>query len=83
MNGSGHKHISDLIPLLIHDEQFAAKAIYDFSITVTEMFRDPDFYRAVRQSVVPYLRTFPFLRFGSRLHYWGRSPIGGVVVAIA
>jgi chemotaxis protein methyltransferase CheR len=59
---SEYKHISDLIPLLLHDEQFAHKAIYDFSITVTEMFRDPDFYRAVRGKVAPYLKTYPFIK---------------------
>lgn len=59
---SGHKRLSDLIPLLLHDEDFAAKAIYDFSITVTEMFRDPDFYRAVREKVAPYLQTYPFIK---------------------
>lgn len=60
--GSGHKRLSDLIPLLLHDEVFAEKAIYQFSITVTEMFRDPDFYKAVRQTVTPYLQTYPFLK---------------------
>jgi chemotaxis protein methyltransferase CheR len=59
---SGHKRLSDLIPLLLHDEDFANKAIYDFSITVTEMFRDPDFYRSVRQVVAPYLKTYPFIK---------------------
>jgi len=59
---SGCQHLSDLIPLLLHDEVFAQKAIYDFSITVTEMFRDPDFYRAVRQTVTPYLQTYPFIK---------------------
>jgi chemotaxis protein methyltransferase CheR len=59
---SGCQHISDLIPLFLHDEQFASKAIDEFSITVTEMFRDPDFYRVVRQTVVPYLGTFPFIK---------------------
>ena len=59
---SGYKQLSDLIPLLLHDEVFAEKAIHDFSITVTEMFRDPDFYRAVRQTVTPYLQTYPFIK---------------------
>lgn len=59
---SGRQSLSDLIPLLLHDEDFAQKAIYDFSITVTEMFRDPDFYRAVRETIVPYLRTYPFIK---------------------
>jgi chemotaxis protein methyltransferase CheR len=59
---SGCQNISDLIPLLMHDEAFAQKAIYDFSITVTEMFRDPDFYRVVRQTLTPYLQTYPFIK---------------------
>jgi chemotaxis protein methyltransferase CheR len=59
---SGHQHISDLIPLLLHDESFAFQAIYDFSITVTEMFRDPTFYQGVRQLVTPYLQTYPFIK---------------------
>lgn len=60
--GSGHQHLSDLIPPLLHDEVFAFQVIYDFSITVTEMFRDPDFYQAVRQTVTPYLQTYPFIK---------------------
>jgi chemotaxis protein methyltransferase CheR len=59
---SGHQHLSELIPLLLRDEVFAYQAIYDFSITVTEMFRDPSFYRAVRQTVAPYLHTYPFIK---------------------
>jgi chemotaxis protein methyltransferase CheR len=59
---SGKKQLADLIPLLLHDDDFAGKIIYDFSITVTEMFRDPDFYRAVRGIVAPYLKTYPFTK---------------------
>jgi chemotaxis protein methyltransferase CheR len=61
LNKSGYTHLSELIPLVLNDEQFASNAIYDFSITVTEMFRDPDFYRAVRQTILPYLKTYPFV----------------------
>jgi chemotaxis protein methyltransferase CheR len=60
--GTGYRHLSELIPLLLRDEAFAEKAIFQFSITVTEMFRDPDFYRAVRQTVTPYLETYPFIK---------------------
>ena len=59
---SGMPHLSDLIPLVLHDEPFAMKTIYDFSVTVTEMFRDPNFYHAVRQTIAPYLRTYPFIK---------------------
>jgi chemotaxis protein methyltransferase CheR len=58
----GYKKLSELIPLLLHDEALAFQIIYDFSITVTEMFRDPDFYQALRHSVTPYLQTYPFIK---------------------
>ena len=32
------------------------------SITVTEMFRDPPFYRAVREACRALLKTFPFIK---------------------
>jgi chemotaxis protein methyltransferase CheR len=59
---SGLPTISDMIPKLVHDQAFAASAIQEFSIAVTEMFRDADCYRALRKEVVPYLRTYPFIR---------------------
>jgi chemotaxis protein methyltransferase CheR len=31
-------------------------------VNVTEMFRDPDFYRAVREKVIPYLASFQRIR---------------------
>ncbi|MEW5957370.1 MAG: CheR family methyltransferase, partial [Chloroflexota bacterium] len=54
--------ISEMLPWLLYDEAFAQAAIYDFSISVTEMFRDPDFYRSLRKNVVPYLKTYPFIK---------------------
>src|SRR5439155_6689066 len=32
------------------------------SISTTSLFRDPQFYRAFRERVVPILKTFPYLR---------------------
>ncbi len=34
----------------------------DLSVSVTSMFRDPNFYKAFRTQVVPLLRTYPFIR---------------------
>jgi len=34
----------------------------DFSICVTEMFRDPSFFAALRKDVLPYLATQPFIK---------------------
>jgi chemotaxis protein methyltransferase CheR len=38
------------------------RLLLDLSITVTAMFRDPSFYLAFRDRVVPVLRTYPFTR---------------------
>ena len=32
------------------------------SITVTEMFRDPNFYQEIRSRVIPVLRTYPYIK---------------------
>jgi len=53
---------SELIPRLLYDEAFSQSLIHEFSITVTEMFRDPSFYRSVREKVIPYLKTYPFFK---------------------
>ncbi|MBN1659503.1 MAG: protein-glutamate O-methyltransferase CheR [Anaerolineae bacterium] len=57
-----YSRVSELIPRLLYDQDFSRSLIYEFSITVTDMFRDPGFYRAVREKVVPYLKTYPFIK---------------------
>jgi chemotaxis protein methyltransferase CheR len=59
---SGVTRISELIPRLLHDEDLFAKMVGAFSTPVTEMFRDPSFFKSLRESVVPYLKTYPFIR---------------------
>jgi chemotaxis protein methyltransferase CheR len=38
------------------------RLLLDLSINVTSMFRDPSFFEAMREKVVPHLRTYPFIR---------------------
>ncbi len=59
---SGCETISGMIQKLMRDETFFEKIIKTFSITVTEMFRDPEVYRSIRKNVVPFLKTNPFVR---------------------
>ena len=47
---------------LLHDQNFFQTLLMDFSINVTEMFRDPSFYLALRQTIVPLLKTYPVVR---------------------
>lgn len=54
--------ISALLERVLHQPAMMEKLIADFSINVTEMFRDPSFFRAFRAHVVPQLKTYPFIR---------------------
>lgn len=56
------KSISELTHKVLWDENYFKKIITDFSINVTEMFRDPSFYRIIREEVVPILKTYPYLK---------------------
>lgn len=58
----GVDRISDLQYRLIYDKEFLRTMLSDFSINVTEMFRDPSFYKDFREYVVPVLKTYPFIR---------------------
>ncbi|WP_039238456.1 CheR family methyltransferase [Bacillus thermotolerans] len=54
--------ISSLQERVLHDPTAMKKLFRDFSINVTEMFRDPGFFLAFRTKVVPYLREQPSIR---------------------
>lgn len=54
--------IAALQEKVIHDPSCMNRLFYDFSINVTEMFRDPLFFLSMRENVMPLLRTYPFIR---------------------
>jgi len=58
----GLSTISGLQDRLLHDPACMERLLLDLSINVTAMFRDPTFYVAFREKVVPLLRTYPFTR---------------------
>ncbi len=58
-------HIKTSIELrdkILKDKDFAAAFLQDLSITVTEMFRDAEFYQALRKLVIPTLKTYSFIK---------------------
>lgn len=59
---SGLSSILELAHKVIYDRAYFDNVLLDFSINVTEMFRDPVFYKKFRQEVVPILKTYPFIR---------------------
>jgi chemotaxis protein methyltransferase CheR len=42
--------------------EYFVRFIEQITVNVTEMFRDPDFYLALRKEVLPVLSTYPFIR---------------------
>jgi chemotaxis protein methyltransferase CheR len=54
--------ISALQERVLHEPAAMERLLADLSINVTSMFRDPSFYLAFRERVVPLLHTYPFLR---------------------
>ncbi|MBN2639057.1 MAG: protein-glutamate O-methyltransferase CheR [Bacteroidales bacterium] len=55
-------HISELQHRLLNDEHCFKKLLKELSINVTEMFRNPSFYKAVREKVVGILKTYPYIK---------------------
>lgn len=58
----GVKSISALQGNILRDAACMARFVTTLSVPVTAMFRDPPFYRALRDEVIPMLRTYPFIR---------------------
>jgi chemotaxis protein methyltransferase CheR len=59
---SGMRHLGELQHRVLSDAEFFGCVLEDLTVRVTTMFRDPEFYRAFRARVVPFLRTYPLLR---------------------
>jgi chemotaxis protein methyltransferase CheR len=47
---------------LLRDRNVFESLLRAITVNVTEMFRDPDFFKAVRTQVVPFLKTYPFVK---------------------
>ncbi|QCR33704.1 protein-glutamate O-methyltransferase CheR [Lysinibacillus sp. SGAir0095] len=62
MRVSNLSTITQLTNLVIHDQDYLHQILNDFSINVTEMFRNPSFFRAFRNEVIPKLRDYPEIR---------------------
>jgi len=59
---SGLDDVAQIQSKFLKDETFAYQLLQDLSITVTEMFRDRDFYKSLRENVIPILKTYPFIK---------------------
>lgn len=62
MSAAGCASVSEMIPKVLNNKELFSRLARHFSVPVTEMFRDPFVYRAVRENVVPLLRTWPHFK---------------------
>jgi chemotaxis protein methyltransferase CheR len=62
IHAEGLTTVSALQDRILHEPAAMERLLLDLSINVTAMFRDPTFYAAFREQIVPLLRTYPFTR---------------------
>jgi chemotaxis protein methyltransferase CheR len=47
---------------VLHDPSVLPRLLPFFTVQVSEMFRDPSYFRALREKVIPHLKTYPSLK---------------------
>jgi chemotaxis protein methyltransferase CheR len=57
---SGMSTVSSLLDRVLHDRDYALRAVDALRCSDLALFSDVAFYRAMREQVVPWLRTFPY-----------------------
>ncbi|HBI70131.1 MAG TPA: chemotaxis protein CheR [Massilia sp.] len=54
--------VSELQAKVLHQPEAFSQLLQYLTIPVSEMFRDPEYFAAIRSQVVPHLRTYPSLK---------------------
>ena len=54
--------VSALQAKVMHEQDGFAQLLQYLTIPVTEMFRDPEYWSALREHVLPFLKTYPSLK---------------------
>ncbi|WP_395396132.1 CheR family methyltransferase [Novosphingobium sp. BL-8A] len=58
----GFANFSAMQEGLLHDGRTLPRLLNYLTVQVSEMFRDPGYYRALREQVIPHLATYPSLK---------------------
>lgn len=62
LSGSGFATLSLAQSQLLRDRSLFDSLLRGITVNVSEMFRDPPFFKAIREYVVPFLKTYPFVK---------------------
>lgn len=58
----GFGNFSALQERILHEPTMLPQLMRYLTVQVSEMFRDPSYFRAIREKVVPHLKTYPSLK---------------------
>lgn len=58
----GFPSLSALQGQLLHNDSMLPQLLSYLTVQVSDMFRDPGYFRAIREQVVPHLKTYPSLK---------------------
>jgi chemotaxis protein methyltransferase CheR len=58
----GFDTLSALQESLLHDPATLPRLLGYLTVQVSELFRDPSYFRAIREEMMPHLRTYPSLK---------------------
>ena len=58
----GYTSVSAMQEALLHDAAILPRLLNYLTVQVSEMFRDPSYFRALREQVLPHLKTYPSLK---------------------
>ncbi len=58
----GFSTFSAMQESLLHDAEMLPQLLRYLTVQVSEMFRDPGYFKALREQVIPHLRTYPSLK---------------------
>ena len=56
------RYVSELIPRVLYDAVFFQDLVLDFSIVVTEMFRDPQMWQKIVAEILPRLKSWAYFK---------------------
>jgi chemotaxis protein methyltransferase CheR len=62
MTNNHFSEVNDLKERLLNDPDLFEFFVEELMVNVTEMFRDPSFFKALREKVMPILSTYPHIR---------------------
>lgn len=57
-----HETLAQLLPVLLRSDTAFVDFLQNVTVNVTEMFRDPWFYKSLREKILPSLASYPFIK---------------------